>query len=162
MKTTTAKTNGDILTPTERWMGLLIVVGMLLLSGFFALHQISNTGFFTDKFGTLEMVCLYGPIAISLLAPIVRAISGRQNPSRPFDAATNLSLAIGSLWLWIVFPFNFAHLGDILPAIFRLVTSLITNDIGRLLLLLQVIIGFVKTPLTIMNYLSVRGHAMSV
>lgn len=162
MKTSAEKSNHEILSLTQRWAGLLVVGGMLLLFGFFLLHQSMNTGFFTEKFGVLEMVCLYGPIVISWFAPIARAIRGYQNPSRPFDAATNFSLAIGSLWLWVVFPFNFNHLGDFLPAALRFITSWITNDIGRLLLLLQVIIGFVTAPMTILKYLSVRRQIVSM
>jgi len=156
---TVKKTDNETLTPTQRWTGLLVIVGMLLLAGFFAYHQFTNTGFFTAKFGSLEMLCLYGPILVSFAAPIARAMSGRQNPGRPFDAATNLSLAAGSLWLWIVFPFNFAHLGDVFPNALRFATSWITNDIGKLLLLLQAIIGPITALLTILKYLSIRRQS---
>jgi hypothetical protein len=156
MKTVVEKADTEVLTATQRWAELLVFVGMLLLSGFLAYHQITNTGFFSTKFGLLEMFCLYGPILVSLAAPIIKASSGRRNPARPFEAATNLSLAIGSLWLWIVFPFNFAHLADVLPNVFRFVISWITDDIGRVLLMLQVIIGSIAALLTIWKYLSIR------
>jgi hypothetical protein len=162
MNMTITKTNEDKLALTQRWAGLLILVGMLLLFGFFVLQQTSNTGFFTTKFGILEMVCLYGPIVISLIAPIFRAIGGYQNPSRPFDAATSLSLAMGSFWLWIVFPFDFAHLGDVLPSMFRIVTSLITNDIGKILLILQFVGGPITALFTILKYLSVRRQTVLI
>ncbi len=153
------KTDAEILTPSQRWGGLATVVAMLFVLGFFALHQWMNTGFLTGRFGQLEALCLYGPILISLAAPIVRAWTGRQNPSRPFDAATNLSLALGSLWLAIVFPFDFGHLADILPEMIRFVIAWITNDFGRLVLIVQVIIGVIIGPLTIMQYMSMRSRA---
>jgi hypothetical protein len=162
MRTVVEKADKEILSRSQRWTGLLIVAGMLLLFGFLTVHQLTNTGFFTEKFGSLEMVCLYGPIAVSLIAPIVRAVGRRQNPSRPFDAATNLSLAVGSFWLWIVFPFDFAHLGDILPSMLRFVTSLITNDVGKILLVLQFIGGPISALFTILKYFSVRRQAFSV
>jgi hypothetical protein len=162
MNTVAEKTDNEVLTVSQRWAGLLIVVGMLLLFGLFLFHQITNTGFFTDMFGLLEKLCLYVPIFISLIAPIVRAVSGRRNPARPFDAAANLSLAIGSFWLWLVFPFDFAHLGDVLPSLSRLITRLITNDIGRLLLLLQWITGPITAVLTMLKYFSVRREMISV
>lgn len=162
MKTTTVNINGETLTPAQRWFGLLIVAGMLWLFGFFMLHQSTNTGFFTDKFGLLEKFCLYVPIFISLTAPIVRAVNGRQNPSRPFDAATNLSLAISSFWLWLVFPFDFAHLGDVLPNSLRLIANLITNDIGRILLMLQWITGPITAIFTMLKYFFIRQQAISV
>jgi hypothetical protein len=159
---TANKIDHDCLTSTQRWAGLLIVVGMLLLFGFFLFHQITRTGFFTSKFGSLEMFCLYSPIFVSLVAPIVRAVSGRQNPSRPFDAVTNVSLAFGSFWLWMIFPFDFAHLGDVLPSILRFVTSLITNDVGKILLMLQWIGGPISGLFTILKYFSVRRQEISM
>lgn len=153
------KTENEILTPSQRWCGLATVVAMLVLLGFFAAHQLANTGFFTAQFGSLEMLALYGPILISFAAPIARAISGRHNPARPFEAAMNFALAIGSLWLAIVFPFNFAHLTDVLPGAIRFVLSWINNDIGRLVLILQVIIGLIVAPLTIITFFSIRRRA---
>ncbi len=156
------KTDNDILSPSQRWSGLTVIVAMLALLGFFAAHQLANTGFFTDKFGSLEMLALYVPILISFAAPIVRAISGRQNPARPFEAAMNISLAIGSLWLVIVFPFNFMHLTDVLPGAIRFVLSWITDDIARWVLILQVIIGVIIAPLTIFTFFSIRRRASSM
>ena len=151
-----------MLTPTQRGAGLLIVVGMLLLFGFLMLHQSTNTGFFTDKFGLLEKFCLYVPIFVSLIAPIARAVNGRQNPSRPFDAATSLALAIGSFWLWLVFPFDFVHLGDFLPNLLHVVTALITNNIGKIILMLQWIAGPFTAVITMWKYFSNRQETISV
>jgi hypothetical protein len=129
---------------------------MLLLFGFLAYHQIANTGFFTAKFGMLEMVCLYGPILLGITAPAVRAWTGYRNPARPFEAAASLFLAVGSLWLVIVFPLNYAHLADALPSTIRFVLAWVTDDIGKAVLVLQVIIGPISALLTIWKYLSIR------
>ena len=154
------KTDNEILTPSQRWIGpIATVIAMLVLLGFFASHQQSNTGFFTDKFGSMEMLALYIPILLSFAPPIARVISGRQNPARPFEAVTNLSLALGSLWLAIVFPFNFAHLNDVMPSAIRFIFAWITNDIGRFVLILQVIISVIIAPLTIFAFFSVRRRA---
>lgn len=156
MKSGTEKTEAEILAPSQRLAGLATLVAMALLFGFFAIHQLANMGFFTAAFGSFEKVCLYGPILVSFAPPIVRALSGRQNPARLFEVASNLALAIGSLWLAIAFPFNFAHLSDVLPGAIRFIFSWITNDVGRLILILQVIIGLVFAPLTIFTFFSVR------
>ena len=156
------KTDTEVLTAMQRWAGLFIIVGMFLLGGYFVYHQLTNTGFFTDKFRSLEMLCLYGPILVSWIAPLVRAFNGHRNPARPFEAATSLTLAMGSLWLWIIFPFNFAHLADILPGALRFVISWITNDTGKVLLMLQVIIGPIAALWTILKYFSVRRQARSM
>ncbi len=156
------KTDNEILASWQRWGGLATVACMLVLLGFFAFHQLANTGFFTDRFGSLEMLALYGPILLSFAAPIARAIGGRQNSGRPFEAATNVSLAVGSLWLAIVFPFNFAHLADVLPDAIRFVFTWINNDIGRLVLILQVMIGVIVAPLTMFTFFSVRRRALTI
>ncbi|MBM3128906.1 MAG: hypothetical protein FJ009_09830 [Chloroflexi bacterium] len=154
------KRDNEILTPSQRWSGLATIAAMIVLLGFFAAHQLSHTGFFTDRFGSLEMLALYAPILISFAAPMVRAVTGRQNPARPFDAATNLSLAIGSLWLAIVFPFDFAHLTAVLPDAIRFIFGWITDDIGRFVLIAQVILGVIFAPLTMLTYFGRRASTM--
>lgn len=159
MKIVTERSAGEILTVAQRGAGLILVAAMLLLFGYFAHHQFANTGFFTAAFGSTEMAALYGPILLSLAAPIARALSGRRNPARPFEIATNLSLAIGSLWLFSVFPFNFAHLADILPGAIRFGLSWITDDIGKFVLGLQVVIGLISALAITLKYVSVRARA---
>jgi hypothetical protein len=156
MKTGREKTDKEVLTAGQRWGELISVVAMLLLFGFFAYHQAANTGFFTAKFGALEMFCLYGPILVSLAAPVVRAVSGRRNPARPFDVVTYVFLAMAALWLLMVFPFNFSHLADALPGALHFVLAWITNEIGKVVLILQVIIGPISAILTTWKYLSLR------
>jgi hypothetical protein len=136
-------------------------IGMLLVGGFFAYHQFTNTGLFTAKFGQWEMLALYGPIVAAMIGPLVSALTGRRNPARPVKVLTNLFLAIGSLWLAIAFPFNFAHLADPLPAALRFVIAWITDDIGRAVLILQVIIGLVTMIVTTLQYLSVRRQPIT-
>jgi len=156
MKTVVKQTEKENLTTSQRWGELVIVVVMLLLFSFFAYHQGANTGFFTAKFGALEMFCLYGPILLSSAAPAVRAGTGRRNLGRPLEVATNVFLAIAALWLLIVFPFNFSHLADILPGAIRFIFAWITNDIGKVVLILQVIVGSISALVTTGKYLSVR------
>ncbi|HVB26075.1 MAG TPA: hypothetical protein VNG51_29315 [Ktedonobacteraceae bacterium] len=156
MKTAVDQTEKEVLTTSQRWGELVIVIPMLLVFGFFVNHQIANTGFFTAKFGILEMFCLYGPIFFSLVAPTVRALNGRRNPGRTYEVAANVFIAITALWLLMVFPFDFSHLADILPAAIRFVLAWITNDIGKVVLILQVIVGLITAFVTMGKYLSVR------
>lgn len=133
--------DNETLSPFERWAQLFIIVGTLLLGGYFYLHQVSNTGFFTEAFGTIEQVALYGPILISFGAPLVKLLTGQRNLGRLFDALTNLSLAAGSFWLVRTFPFDFSHLADPLPAFLRWPIAWIRDPIARILLWVQVILG---------------------
>jgi hypothetical protein len=133
--------NAGMLTLAQRRAGLVSAFLMLVLLGFFLYHQVTNTGFFTDEFKWPEMLALYVPILISMVPPIQRFIEGRRDSGLAMEAVTDLSLAIGSLVLWIVFPFDFTHLADPLPANAQLMFSWINNTVGRLILLVQVIIG---------------------
>jgi hypothetical protein len=142
------------MTPAKRWGGLHTVGMMLLLLAFFAYHQWKQTGFFTSKFGMTEMIALYLPIILSLVPPIQRAILGRVNPSRPVEACADFLLAIGSLWLWQVFPFNFADIAVIFPERMRLAFVWLTDSVGRFILLLQVIVGFVSALSITASYLA--------
>ncbi|MGE5139228.1 MAG: hypothetical protein ACM3JD_07200 [Rudaea sp.] len=153
------KTDRDILSPSQRFGGLAAIPCMLALLAFFALHQLVNSGFFTARFGPWEMLALYGPILVSSIPPIARAIGGRRNSGRPFEVASNISLAIGSLWLVTVFPFDYAHLADVLPGPIQFVLSWISDDIARIVLTLQVIIGAIVAFLTAVTFFSFRRRA---
>jgi hypothetical protein len=153
------KKDKDMMTTARRWGGLYTVGLMLLLLTFFVYHQWKGTGFFTDKFGSTEMLALYGPIIISMAAPIQRAVQGRSNPARPLEAISDLSLAIGSIWLWNHFPFNFAHLADPFPSAMHFAFAWITNNVGRFILLFQIVISIISSISTIMTYISERRHA---
>lgn len=65
----------DTLSMAQRWLELSFVAALGLLFGFFVRHQTANTGFFTEKFGIVEMVCLYSPIILAAAAPLIRAHS---------------------------------------------------------------------------------------
>ena len=155
--TNPARKDTEILNTAQRWAGLFTDVLMLLLIVFFAYHQWKGTGFFTNKFGWVEMLALYVPILISLAPPIIRLVGGRRNPARPMEAVTDLSLAIGSLWLRIVFPFDFTHLADPFPPTMRFAFAWISNDIGKWILVLQVVIGFLSCITTLVSYLGAKN-----
>jgi hypothetical protein len=162
MKTPPIKYEKENLTIPQRWAGLYTTILMLLLLAFFSYHQWADTGFFTERFKRVEMLALYGPIVISLFPPIQRLIQGRRNPARPLEAVTDLSLAVGSLWLRSIFPFSFAHLADPFPPAMRGAFTWITDDTGRFILLLQIIIGFISAFATIASYFTARRKVMGV
>jgi hypothetical protein len=112
-----------------------------LIVGFYAYHQIMQTGFFTAGFGPLEMVCLYSTALLSIIPPLTRAITGRRNPSRPLEAVDDLLLGVAALVLLVTFPFNFAHFADALPSQIRFMFSWLNNDIARIFLWLPLIFG---------------------
>ena len=147
----------NMLTTQQRWLEWLLIAAMLLLLGFFLYHQAAKTGFLTEKFGLLEAISLYGPIVLALVAPLVRFFTGDRNFARLFEVAANLALMFGAIRLLTVFPFDFAHLPDILPVQMQLVFAWMTDGFGKVILLLQAVLGGVTAVATAIKYLASRG-----
>jgi hypothetical protein len=131
----------DVVTSGQRIGAILIAIGMLLLGGFFVLHQTTQTGLLSDNFGTLEMLLLYVPILLTVLDFGVQIVTGRHHPARPFEAASALLMGLAAIWFLIRFPFDFTHLGDVLPEGLRFLLGWVTNDLAKIPLVIQVIAG---------------------
>lgn len=162
MSTVAPKSKREVLTLGQQVGELISIPIMFLLFAFFVYHQVANTGFFTARFGPVEMFCFYGPMLLSVAAPLARAVTARRNPGRPFEIATNVFLALAALWLLNVFPFDFTHLADALPAALRFLFAWINDDIGRLVLMLQVLVGSLVALFTAGKYLAVRWHEQAI
>jgi hypothetical protein len=113
----------------------------------------------TRKFRAIEMFALYAPLMLGFAAPAVRSLMGRRNSARPYEAVTSLLLALGSLWLLTRFPFDYTHLSDVLPAGLRFILAWVTDDIARIVLLLQVIVGPISAAITLVKYFARRRDA---
>lgn len=154
--------NRERLNPAERFGEVISIVMLLLVFGFFYRHQTAATGFFTEKFGQQEMIMLYGPILFATIPHLFRMMTGRRNRARPIEAASNLFMAVAALRLLNVFPFDFSHLGDILPAGLDSVRVWFTDDVGRVLLTLQVIIGTISAILILIRFALVYARESAV
>jgi hypothetical protein len=142
----------EILTIPQRFGELVSVAIILLILAFYVYHQMANTGFFTTKFGPLEMFAFYGSIVLSLVPAGLRAFMGRRNPVRPIEATCNAFFAFASLWLFYVFPFNFTHFPDALPEAIRFMFWWLTNDIARIALLLAFVGGLFSAGYNVVRY----------
>ncbi|MEX2162572.1 MAG: hypothetical protein WD751_11775 [Anaerolineales bacterium] len=143
----------------DRWLDLIFsILGMLLVLGFFMAHQLSNTGFFTAEFGPTEMLALYGPMALAVVPAVIRSSLGLRNPGRPMEVIANAALAAGSLWLFFVFPFDFSHLPDVLPAGVQFLFGWITDGLARIVLILQVVIGTLTAVGKMWKFVAVQGR----
>ena len=134
----------DALKPSERVGELFAVQMLLLMLGFLVYHLVADTGFYTDEFGLFEKLCLFGPIVAAMYAPLTRLILGRRNPARPLEASADLLQALGSLWLLMVFPFDYSHLPDALPGFLRFTLSWVTDDIARIVFILMIAVGMIS------------------
>jgi hypothetical protein len=136
------KPNHEIVSAPQRVLEpIFSIAATVLIVGFYAYHQVMHTGFFTAGFGPLEMLCLYGTAVLSILPPLIRAVTGHRNPSRPLEAVDDLLLGLAALVLLVVFPFNFAHFADALPSQIRFMFTWLNNDIARIFLWLPLIFG---------------------
>jgi hypothetical protein len=110
---------------------------------YFLAHQVMSTGFFTEKFGTLEMIMLYGPLVFWITTSTFILI-GWKNPSRDLDSFGGLFFATFAIsWNLVVFPFEFTHFADALPEFLRFLLRWISNDIAGVLMVLLIIVHLV-------------------
>ena len=135
----------------ERVVGISIVVFSILILLYFAAHQMRSTGFFTAKFGTMEMLMLYGLLTLGIVSAGLEGVLGRRHISRLFDVFGGLIFAaIFSVWLLVLFPFEFAYFADVLPDSLSFLLQWISNDIARVLMVLGIIVylgGAVYCPI---------------
>ncbi len=124
----------------ERVFGIGIVIFCILMIFFFWTHQTQSTGFFTSKFGSLEMVLFYGFWLFWISTASLEAIFSQRLLSRIDDTFgglifTTISIAL----LLILFPFEFSHLSDVLPESIRFLVQWISNEIALVIMFLLVI-----------------------
>ena len=134
----------DVIAPMDRLSECLGIGAVLALTLFFIYHQLTGTGFFTAAFGTFEAVFFYGVVPFAVAVASARLLTRRRNPARPIDMLSNLWMGVTCLWLSILFPLNFAHLGD---------------PLGPLGPLLSWIPNFVAQPLFFIGALASFGTA---
>jgi branched-subunit amino acid transport protein AzlD len=127
-----------------RILGILIVVGFSLIISYLAAHQIQSTGFFTESFGALEMIFLYGSLLEWIVVAGLESIK-RRNLSRDIDAFGGIIfVTIGLMWLLVVFPFEFSHFADVSPDFLQFLVQWISNDVARVLIVLGFVVHLVS------------------
>ena len=133
-----AKAEADKGVPkNERITGIVLVVASILAILYFVSHQTGSTGFFTQKFGKLEMFLLYGSLVAWIITGSLDGIFSQRLLSRFFDSFGGIIfIAVANAWLLVVFPFEFTYFADVLPVFLRFLLQWISNDIARVIILL--------------------------
>jgi len=136
-----AKADAEIALPrNKRIFGIAIVVFCVLMIIFFVAHQIQTTGFFTLKFGALEIFLFYGFWIFWITTASLESILSQRLLSRIVDTFGGLIFATISIaFLLSLFPFEFTHLADVLPESIRFLVQWISNGIARVIMVLLVI-----------------------
>ena len=148
----------DNMTNSQRGGEIVGIIAIGLIALFFYAHQTEATGFFTSSFGGIEALLLYGAILIGTAGPISRFLTGKRNKSRIPELTASVVWIVASAWfLWVVFPFNFAHFADVVPDFLRFLVSWITNDIARILLAIGMVGGIISVGINTVLYVKVRA-----
>ena len=117
-----------------RIIGWIIAVILTLCAfGFYYAHQAWSTGFFTASFSTGLAVLLYVSILYLIVNSTAKLLTNRKGTLAMIELLGALLTGIATLCLFVVFPFNFAHVSDVLPSLLRPLLGWVTNDIGRIL-----------------------------
>jgi hypothetical protein len=132
----------------------LIVISSLL--AFFVVHEVRDTGFYTDEFGALEKFLLFGAGAFAVFLIALRIVVRRKNIIRPLDFASLAMFVVAHLVLLSVFPFDFAYVGDALPRYLSWTVGWISDDIGAIILGFGAVGGTIGAIFTAVTYVSVR------
>jgi hypothetical protein len=137
-----AKAEADKGIPlNDRVFGVLVVLVNVFLMFYFGIHQLESTGFFTTKFGLLEMIMLYGSFTCWIITGALDGILGKSLLSRLFDAFGGiLFMAVSMVWLLVVFPFDFTYFADLLPEFLMFLVQWISNDIAYGLMIVGVVL----------------------
>jgi hypothetical protein len=151
-----AEAKKDIISFSERVGNIVgVVIGLLFVLYFVAL-QTGLTGFFTSEFGTLEALLFYGSIIFGIVTAAFRGLFGRKNLARLFDIFEAVFAAVAITWLFVIFPFDFGHLADLLPDFLRFLLLWISNDVARVLMILGIIVTLIMAIYNAIFYVLVR------
>lgn len=124
----------------DRGLSIGIIVFSIPIGLYFVIHQMSSTGFFTEAFGTLEMIWLYG-FPIYWVATSALIVLRYKNASRNLDSFGGLIfVTVGIAWLFVVFPFDFTFFADVLPDSLRFLLQWISDGIAQVLMVLAFIV----------------------
>jgi hypothetical protein len=137
-----AKTAAEKKLPlNERIFGIGIVFVSILMILFFLAHQTQSTGFFTSKFGTMEMIMLYGFWIFWITTASLESIFNQRLLSRIVDTFGGVFFAAISIaWNLVVFPFDFANFANVLPEFIRFLVQWISNDIAWVIMLILILL----------------------
>ena len=151
-----AEAKKDAMPYSERVGNVVAVVAIILVTLYFVAHQMWSTGFFTSKFGSVEMFLFYASLLYGLVPTGVRSLVGGKNLARLFDVFGSVLITITLVWLYVVFPFDFSHFADVLPTFVRFLLQWISNDIARVLMVIGIIVAPIMMVYTAVLYVFVR------
>lgn len=126
----------DDVRSNERIFGIFLVIFNFVCLFFYASHQINTTGFFTEEFGIMEQIMLYGSFVTWIITASMEGIFKRKHLSRLFDLYGGMEfLSISTIWLLIIFPFDFTYFHQILPKFLQFSVRWISNIVAIIIMI---------------------------
>lgn len=142
--------------PSERGGEGASIIGVVLVTLFFYSHLAWSTAFFLPSFGTMDAFLLYGSILLGMIGPLTRGTTGRRNLARLPEMLASAFWIVASLWLLVVFPFDFTHFADVVPDFLRFLVSWITDDIAKVLIIIGTLGGIAFIVFNVILYNKVK------
>jgi hypothetical protein len=115
-----------------RIIGWIISIVLTLCGfGFYYAHQAWSTGFFRASFSTELAVLLYVSVLYVAVNATAKLLTDQKTTLAMIELLGALLTGVTSLALFVIFPLNFAHVGDVLPSLLQPLLSWVSNDVGR-------------------------------
>jgi hypothetical protein len=114
-------------------------VGVLLTVAFFAAHQALSTGFFLAGFGSTEAALFYGSILYGIIVTNTAVFGLKEDRALVLDLIGGILWTVATVWLYLVFPFDFSNFAAVVPWPLQLMFSWVTNGIARIIWVLLVL-----------------------
>jgi hypothetical protein len=148
--------DADELPLAERLAQIFVVVGLIVVIAFVAIHQTRPTGFLTDEFGAVAAALLYGMLVIGITPAVVRFLVGRENPGRLFEAAGLAVCVVAELYLLATFPFDFEFFAEPLPYWMEFLLEWVPAVLAKFMLVLAVLLSAAFSVYGFMMYFAVK------
>lgn len=137
----------DVLKKSDRFGQVAGIIGVVIVSIFFAYHLALPTGFFTSSFGAIGAFFFFVPAIYGMVPQFIRLYTGRKSLARQFDIFGMTLVLIAVIYFLATFPFDFSHLADPLPRSIEWILSWISDDLVKALMVLGVIGMLVAIPI---------------
>ncbi|MFW6117090.1 MAG: hypothetical protein ACOC6G_00720 [Thermoproteota archaeon] len=156
-----AEAEEDIFSYSDR-LGNIVALGVIILVTFyFAAHQMWSTGFFTSEFGSTEMFLFYSSLLYELVLTGIKGFIGRKNFARFFEIFGSILSTIALIWLYTIFPFDFTYFADVLPGFLRFLVQWVSSDLARVVMILGIIVMPITALYNAVLYIFVRKELCS-
>jgi len=146
----------DVLKRSDRIGNLIGIIGIIVVLIFFIAHSTSQSGFFTPEFGAVAAFIFFGSSAWGIIPSMIRFITGKKSPSKPFDLFGSIFVLIAMLYFLASFSFDFSHVAAPLPDFLKWTIQWLTDGFVRALMVLATIVLVFVIPFQIFSYQNLR------